>query len=54
MIAGSGASPEDVLKPPRIGERMLPDSNMTEAFNALKIRFRAAYEHLQEISSRRG
>lgn len=54
MIAGSGASPEDILKPPRIGERVLPDSNMTEAFNAAKIRFRAAYEHLQEISSRRG
>jgi xylulokinase len=53
MIAGTGASPEDILKPPKIGERVLPDKTKIEAFNEAKDRFRTAYSDLQRISSRR-
>ncbi|MEM6656746.1 MAG: xylulokinase [Pseudomonadota bacterium] len=50
-LAGTGAAPVDVLKPPEIGERVPPDAELLAAFQEKKEHFRAAYAHLREISS---
>ncbi len=52
QIAETGASPEDILTPPSIGERVLPDSSKTADYEAAKAQFKAAYGPLRQISSR--
>ena len=53
MIAETGASPDDILKPPEVGERILPDRKLSDSFNRAQGHFQAAYQHLREISSGR-
>ena len=52
QIAETGASPEDILKPPSIGERVLPVGSKTADYEAAKAQFKAAYGPLRQISSR--
>ncbi len=52
QIAETGASPEDILTPPSIGERVLPESSKTADYEATKAQFKAAYGPLRQISSR--
>jgi xylulokinase len=52
QIAETGASPEDILTPPSIGERVLPDGSKTADYEAAKAQFKAAYGPLRQISSR--
>ncbi len=51
QIAETGASPEDILTPPSIGERVLPDSSKSADYKAAKAQFKAAYGPLRQISS---
>ncbi len=52
QIAETGASPEDILNPPSIGERVLPDGSKTADYEAAKEQFKAAYGPLRQISTR--
>ncbi len=52
QIAETGASPEDILTPPNIGERVQPDSSKIADYGAAKAQFKAAYGPLRQISSR--